>query len=154
MSSSPATPRRDGLVSRWHALMHALMIVAGWAIFVGAWWLVLGQPHDTGTLRNLLVGALVVAPTLTVAWVLHNVGIHRRKGPRRAVAAVPMRYEVDFNGRRIEADWPVLQRARTVVIERGDGVKRFVGKPEAPAAPRRAPPRRAAEHADFEVTES
>jgi hypothetical protein len=157
MSSSPATPRRDGLASRWHGLMHALVIVAGWVIFVGAWWLVLGQPRDTGTLRSLLVGAVLVAPALTIAWVLHNVGIHRRKGPRRAVAAVPLRYEVDFNGRRIEADWPALQRARTVVIERGDGVKRFVCEPEVePAAParRRSKPRRSAERADFEMTES
>jgi hypothetical protein len=153
MSSSPASRRRDGLASRWQALLHALAILAGWALFVGAWWLVLVQSFDTVALRQLLVGALIAAPTLSIAWVLHNVGIHRRKGPRRALAAVPLRYEVDFNGRRIEADWPALQRARTVVIERGDGVKRFVGRPAA-EPPRRAPPRPAVDRRDFELTES
>jgi hypothetical protein len=157
MPPPDSTPQRDGLASRCHQLLHTLAVIAGWCIFAWSWWLVSDQPGATADLRNLIVGAAVVMPTLTVAWVLHNVGIHRRKGPRRAVAPVPLRYDIDFNGRRIVADWPTLQRARTVVIERGDGVKRFVCEPEtAPEAstPRPASPRRAAEPTDFELTES
>ncbi len=157
MPPPDSTPQRDGLASRWHVLLHTLALIAGWGIFAWSWWLVSDQPRTTDDLRNLIVGAAIIMPTLTVAWILHNVGIHRRKGPRRAVAPVPLRYDIDFNGRRIVADWPTLQRARTVVIERSDGIKRFACEPEAePAAPapRQAPPRRAAEHTDFEMTES
>ena len=160
MTSADSTPLRDGLPSRWHVVLHVLAIVAGWGLFAWSWWLVSGQPNATDDLRNLIVGAVIVMPTLTIAWVLHNVGIHRRKGPRRAVAPVPLRYDTDFNGRRIVADWPALQRARTVVIERGDGVKRFVCAPDA--APRRraarpapvAPDQGAPAPADFELIES
>lgn len=154
MRPSESTPQRGALASRWQVLGHFLAILAGWVIFAWSWWLVSAQPLATHELRNLIVGATIIMPALTAAWVLHNVGIYRRKGPRRAAAPVPLRYDVDFNGRRIVADWPTLQRARTVVIERGEGVKRFVCEPEKPAAPRRAAPRRASEHTDFELTES
>ena len=126
MSSQNFVPRSDGLRSRWHALGHFLLLVAGWAIFALSWWKVLGQSWETETLRQLVIGAIVIVPAVTVAWILHNVRIHRRLGPRKAVPAVPLRYEVDFNGRRIEADWPQLQQARYVVIERGQATKRYV----------------------------
>jgi hypothetical protein len=112
-------------------LLHALIIGLGWLLFVYSWWLVLQQPRATDTLRNLIIGAVVIMPTLTVAWVLHNVGIHRRKGPRRAGAVVPLVYDVDFNGRHIEADWAALQSQRSVIIERDGNVKRYVGGGEA-----------------------
>lgn len=161
MSKSPPTPRREGLASRWHVLLHALVLVAGWGLFAGSWWLVLQRPRDTAGLSQLVIGAVIVMPAITLAWIAHNIGIHRRKGPRRGVAPVPLRYDVDFNGRRIEADWPALQNARTVVIERGDGVKRYVSGPDPQthlpppsSTSRRAPARPAVEHADFELTDS
>jgi hypothetical protein len=155
MASPSPTPRRDGLASRWHVLLHALALVAGWGLFAGSWWLVLDQPRDTADLRHLILGAVIVMPAITLTWIAHNLGIYRRKGPRRAVAPVPLRYDVDFNGRRIEADWPALQNARTVVIERGDGVKRYVSRPQPQTPPPRpAPTRPAVEHGDFELTES
>jgi hypothetical protein len=173
MAPSESTPQRSGLPSRWHVLLHILAIVVGWGIFAWSWWLVSGQPRATDDLRNLIAGATILMPILTTVWIAHNVGIYRRKGPRRASAPVPLRYEVDFNGRRIVADWPALQRARIVVIERGDGFKRFVSGPQPkpvsdpvtertterlpepkPAATQRARPGRDAEHRDFATTES
>lgn len=134
MSSQNLVPRSDGLRSRWHALGHLLLLIAGWVIFALSWWEVLGQPWETETLRQLIIGAIVIVPTLTIAWILHNRRIHQRLGPRKAVRPVPLRYEVDFNGRRIEADWAVLQQARYVVIERGQATKRYV-----PVQPGQAP---------------
>jgi hypothetical protein len=138
--ATPATPRRDMLASRWHVLGHVLAVALGWVLFFWSWWLVLGQPRDTQGLRNLILGAAIVAPTLTVAWVLHNLGIHRRKGPRRASAVVPLVYASDFNGRRIQADWGALQQARSVVIECVPGEKRYLALKPWPAAPAAAPP--------------
>lgn len=126
MSSQNFVPRSGGLRSRWHVLGHFLLLVAGWAIFALSWWDVLRQPWETQTLRHLIIGAIVVMPSVTIAWILHNRRIHQRLGPRKAVPAVPLRYEIDFNGRRIEADWPVLQQTRYVVIERGQATKRYV----------------------------
>ena len=93
-----------------------LLVVAGWGLFVWLWSLVIDQPYDARALRMLVAGCLVVVPVATLAWVLHNVGIHRRKGPRRNVLNIGSNYRVDFKGRRIIADWKLLDRARHVEI--------------------------------------
>ena len=112
--------------ARQHAL-HALLVAGGWVGFFWAWKLVTSNAPELGQLQLLIVGAGVVVPVLTVSWILHNVGIHRRKGPRRSVPRVDTRYTVDFNGRRIVADWQDLRRARHVEVEVDDDVKRYHG---------------------------
>jgi hypothetical protein len=114
----PLPPRRR--------LLHALVIAAGWLIFAWSWHRVTAASPELGELRLLMLGALVVVPPLTLGWVAHNVGIHRRKGPRRSVTAVALRYDTDFNGRRIDADWSRLARARRIDIVVDGEHKRFV----------------------------
>jgi len=102
------------------------MLLLGWALFLLGWWRVSTRPWDSADLKLLFIGSMLVFPVMTVAWVLHNVGIHRRKGPRRSVPGVQERYDADFLGRQVQADWTSLQLAReiTIVVE-GDR-KRFI----------------------------
>lgn len=105
---------------------HVLLIAAGWLLFAWSWHRVTAASPEVGELRWLMATALLVVPVLTLAWVAHNVGIHRRKGPRRSVTAVTTQHRVDFNGRRIEADWSGLQAARQIDIVVDAESKRFV----------------------------
>lgn len=105
------------------------MLLLGWALFILGWWRVSTRPWDSADLQALFIGSALVFPVMTVAWVLHNVGIHRRKGPRRAVPAVNQSYEVDFLGREVQADWPALQQAREVTILVEGDRKRFRAGP-------------------------
>ena len=98
-------------------LLHLAALAVGWGLFVWGWRDVLGQRWDTTALVWLLVGSLLLLPALTFAWVLHNVGIHRRKGPRTGTRAVDETYRHDWNGREICADFPALARAPVVVID-------------------------------------
>ena len=93
-----------------------LAIVAGWSLFFWGWHRVLVRAPDFAELRLLMLGAATVVPVVTVSWILHNRGIHRRKGPRRHVAAATLEYRVDFNGREIVADFRALAQARRVHI--------------------------------------
>ncbi|MCI1193103.1 hypothetical protein MOJ79_14765 [Calidifontimicrobium sp. SYSU G02091] len=130
---SPPDPTRPaGLRSPLHAVGHVVLVVLGWAGFVWLWSLVLVRPWESADLRGLIVGTLVVAPTLTVAWIVHNVGIYRRRGPRRSVPAVTWRYERDYNEREIVADFVALRDARAVVIDVDGRCKRFVAVDESP----------------------
>lgn len=114
-------------------LLHALVIAAGWLLFAWSWHRVTADRPELGELRLLMLGALAVVPPLTLGWVAHNVGIHRRKGPRRSVPAVALHYDTDFNGRHIDADWARLARARRIdIVVEGDR-KRFVGDDRPPA---------------------
>lgn len=96
--------------------MHGLAIVAGWVLFFWGWHRVLAATPDFSELRLLMIGAAIVVPVVTVSWILHNRGIHRRKGPRRSVPAATLAYGADFNGREIVADFRSLARAQRVCI--------------------------------------
>lgn len=117
------------------------MVLAGWLLFAWCWRVVTADHPSVGQLSDLLIGAMVVVPVFTVSWVVHNVGIHRRKGPRRSVPAVVQRYERDYNGRFIHADWAALARAQRIDVVIDGDCKRFVpvltgpaGRPGAPGA--------------------
>lgn len=110
-----ASPRGAGLEG-WRRTVHGLAIVAGWLLFFWGWHRVLAATPDFSELRLLMLGAAVVVPVVTVSWILHNRGIHRRKGPRRSVPAATLAYAVDFNGREIVADFRSLGQAQRVWI--------------------------------------
>jgi hypothetical protein len=98
-------------------LLHLAALAVGWGLFFWAWHDVLDQHWETEFLTWLVTGSLVVLPLLTTAWVLHNVGIHRRKGPRTGVRKVDETYRHDWNGREVAADFAALARASVVVID-------------------------------------
>ncbi len=130
--------QRSSALDSWpQRLVHVLAVLAGWAIFFWGWHKVLGQPLDNPTLRWLIIGSVVVLPTFTIAWVLHNVGIHRRKGPRRGSAAITHTYAVDWKGRPVRADWAALGSAQLVVIY-VEGENKVYLMSGAPSVPRLA----------------
>jgi len=110
-----ASPRGAGL-GGWRRLAHGLAIVAGWVLFFWGWQRVLAATTDFSELRLLMIGAAIVVPVVTVSWILHNQGIHRRKGPRRHVPVATLAYRMDFNGREIVADFRALAEARRVDV--------------------------------------
>ena len=105
---------------------HALAIAVGWALFFWGWQRVLGRGADFGELQLLMLGAAIVVPVVTVSWILHNRGIHRRKGPRRSVPEATLDYRVDFNGREVVADFRALSQARRVEVVIEGAFKRYV----------------------------
>jgi hypothetical protein len=105
--------------------MHVLAILAGWLLFFWGWWRVLSRGTDFDDVRALVIGAAIVVPVITVSWILHNRGIHRRKGPRRHVPDAVLDYRVDFNGRQVMADWPELREAQAVEVVLEGALKRY-----------------------------
>ncbi len=89
------------------------------------WWKVAARPWDSGDLvvDHLERGEFPVAVTLL--WVVHNIALHRRKGPRSHSVLLPADYAKDWNGREVKADWSALRTARIVVIEVEDGDKHY-----------------------------
>ncbi|MGE5160394.1 MAG: hypothetical protein ACM3O5_02705 [Betaproteobacteria bacterium] len=116
-------------------LLHLAALAAGWGLFVWGWYDVLGQPWETEFLRWLIAGSIVVLPLLTIAWVLHNVGIYRRKGPRKGTRAVDEAYRHDWNGREVSADFAALARANVVVIDIEGNRKVYRAGGAVPATP-------------------
>lgn len=121
MSVTGSTP----LGSPGRAALHIGAIFVGWALFVVGWARVASRPWDAHELWVLIVASAVVLPSLTVLWIAHNLALYRSRGRRRAVASVEKRYDVDWAGRPVEADWASLQHADRVWIDVESGVKRF-----------------------------
>lgn len=97
---------------------NAFVGVLAWGLFLVGWALVARWRVFVDPLV-LLALLLVAAGTIAVTrlWVWHNKQIYRRKGPRRAVAAVEFRYDHDRLGRMVSCDRQVLATAREVEID-------------------------------------
>jgi hypothetical protein len=129
--------RASALRSWPQRLLHVAALLAGWAIFFWGWHEVLDRPWDNRNLWWLIAGSLVVLPAFTIAWILHNQGIHRRKGARQGVPHVNESYAADWNGREVRADWAALTSAHLVVIDIQDERKVYcvAGAAALPARP-------------------
>lgn len=99
-------------------LLHVVLIIAGWGVFGWFWWKVLfQQPLETHSLSLLIAAALIISPTITLIWVLHNLGIHTRKGARQTSITIAPSYTRDWMGITVHADFETLKTAPRILIE-------------------------------------
>lgn len=125
---------REALRGWLRRLVHAVAILGGWFLFF-YWWYVVAVQHWNKTLIALIIlVTLIVAPTVTIAWVSHNLSLFRRKGPRLGVPKVAMEYARDWNGRAVEADWKSLGDAGLVVVTVEGDRKVYSASSPPPAA--------------------
>jgi hypothetical protein len=114
-----------------------LAVLGGWILFVWFWLRVAGETSPGTILWGVAaVGAITaLVTTTTVWWIVHNLRIHKRKGPRRSVPIAMPVYRQDFLGRDLDGDWSLLRRSSVVVVLAEDGRKRFALGFERPAGP-------------------
>lgn len=118
---------RPALTGPLHVLQHVVLVGIGWCIFCGFWWVILfRQTYDVGNLALLVAGTVIVAPLMTLYWVMHNRGIYERKGPRQKSHSVPEHYGHDWAGRPVIADFAHLQQSRLIFIQSTADEKRYL----------------------------
>ncbi len=115
--------RRETGASGAREILQVLIVASGWIGFVWLWVLVGRQPWDSSRLLWLIGGSFVVLPLVTLAWVVHNRAIFRRKGERLGVPVADFSYRSDWHGRRVDADWATLRASRFVTIGVEEEVK-------------------------------
>lgn len=120
-------------------LLQVLLAVVGWAIFGWLWWTALRTgPTDSQLRSTLIVGALDVGIVLiTIVWVRWNIGIHRKKGPRRAVPAVEYAYDRDCAGVPVVGATCREDASRFLLIDvegEGDALTKVYRSTSAPAS--------------------
>lgn len=119
--------QRPTLAGPLHALQHIVLVVIGWCIFCGFWWVILfRQTYDIGNLVLLVVGTVIAAPLVTLYWVMHNRGIYERKGPRRKPQSISEHYDHDWAGRLVIADFDHLRQSRLIFIRSTADEKRYL----------------------------
>lgn len=65
-------------------LKQKIVLLLLWAMFVGLWFRVyhITTRPDVTNAATYLTSAVSVYSVIVTAWILHNIGIYRRKGPR------------------------------------------------------------------------
>ena len=96
----PTPPTQAGPVRR---LVHLLIALAGWVLFVYWWWLVFHRldPRQVRFTVIFILGTLVVCVGLTGLWAAHNIGIFKRRGPRLKVREARHDFARDRLGRSV-----------------------------------------------------
>lgn len=133
MNDIPKTSSR-GRTERtrsWRGYVHAAIAVAAWILFFYWWRQVLGftRRQDVVFVLVFLLVAVAAATALNLAWVRHNVGIYRRKGPRTRVTEVSEDWGSDTLGRPVR--WPPagsVLRSRIVTVSADDRDKIVTGE--------------------------
>ena len=113
-------------------IFHAFLVVLTWILFVYWWNQVIPQITVEDASMAFLVIFLTVLATsvLTLLWVRHNIGIFRRKGPRKNLPAVSEHRDTDYLGRSLEhPGYDFLKRSPVVVVSR-EGDKKKIQPPQ------------------------
>lgn len=127
--------QRPGLPNWPIRLLHVGGVVAGWILFGWFWWTVLyEQPIAATNLSLLIAGAFLIVPLITLVWVIHNRGIHARKGPRQTNVTIVPTYTRDWTGSTVHADFAHLKTAARILVERSPAGKHFRSPDQEPRA--------------------
>ena len=128
--------QRPALSGPLHVVWHIILVMLGWCIFGGLWWIVLQQTsHSLSSIIWLFSAALVLLPVITLLWVLHNRGIYAHKGPRRQVQVVETQYVQDWMGRTVRAEFDQLRQAGCITIISSNKEKCFLAQDEPSRRP-------------------
>ena len=97
---------------------HALIAISGWALFVFWWIRVFPQIHSgDGFIALVFIsGTVCISVITTLLWIRYNIGIFRRKGPRKNLTDVTENQGSDVLGRRIEHFGSESVKAARLVI--------------------------------------
>ena len=142
MANDPAQPKCPLHAGPSRRAFHTLVAIAGWALFVYWWWLVVQRvsAHEIRFTLLVIGIALGVILVLTALWVVHNVRIFRIRGPRQQMRSVAQDSSHDTVGRNVQ--FPEVPEdclsAAVVHVRIRDGVKLYLpaaaaGEPKMPA---------------------
>ena len=109
-------------------IFHASLVILTWILFVYWWNQVIPQVsvEDASMAFLVIFLTFLICSVLTLLWVRYNVGIFRRKGPRKNLPTVSEEREADYLGRRLDhPGYDLLKGASLVVVSREEDRKKF-----------------------------
>ncbi len=104
--------------------LHVLIVLGGWVLFF-TWWgevLHFTSLPDAAVAILVILGVSLVTALGTMGWVRYNLGIYRRKGPRRTVTDVREDAGTDALGRPlVHPGVDRLRKARRITVSMTEG---------------------------------
>ena len=109
-------------------ILHALLAALTWVLFITWWNEVIPQVtvEDASMAFFVIFLTFLLCSVLTLLWVRYNVGIFRRKGPRKNLPSVSEECEADYLGRKLDhPGCDFLKGAPLVLVSREEDRKKF-----------------------------
>jgi hypothetical protein len=103
MTDRPNPVKPPTLASPARRVLHTIIALGGWALFVYWWWLVFHRVsrHEVRFTALFIAISLAVIVLITAAWAFHNLQIFRRRPGRTHVRDVEANYRLDGVGRSV-----------------------------------------------------
>jgi hypothetical protein len=101
-------------------LLHGVVAVLLWVVFVYYWWIVLRRPMNPDTKTAIITLSVLTSVSILclAAWIFHNIRIHRRLHRRKQRRRMDVEISRDYLGRPIVIDDPyLLRRSNYVEVE-------------------------------------
>jgi hypothetical protein len=104
--------------SGWRRVLHTFLALAGWGLFAYWWWIVVHRVsmREVRFTGLFIAIAFVVCIAVTGLWVMWNVSIYKRKGPRTKVRPSRLDYSHDPLGRTVQMEAPTTTLLEAPVI--------------------------------------
>lgn len=114
-------------------IFHALIAVLAWFLFFYWWNEVIPQTNVDDAAMAFLVIFLTVllSSVLTLLWVRYNIGIFRRKGPRKILPAVSEERDADPLGRTLDHPGTETLKSAPVVVVSHEGERKKFALPRS-----------------------
>ena len=129
---TPTQPDPRRVASLPKRMLHYAIAIAGWALFVYWWSLVLGRTAaaEMRFTAWFLVLSFAVIVLVTGIWVVHNVQLYRSRNARQRSRQLTHSFAEDTLGRRVQTeDDRSLTRAAFVRIVVDGPRKRYIVSP-------------------------
>jgi hypothetical protein len=118
MTPTPPTVPPPRVAKPVRRVLHALISLAGWALFVYWWWIVFHRVsgHEI-RFTVLFIGlSLAVIVLMTLGWAWHNLRIFRRRGNRKQIREATSDFARDGLGRPVDYPYREIDRHVAPVV--------------------------------------
>ena len=98
---------------------HAVIVLCIWGLFFYWWYCVLPMTYlsDAAWAVFAILAVSLGTVVVTLCWILYNLRIYRRKGPRLHNPDVPERFTIDAIGRElVHSGWEELRASGLIMV--------------------------------------
>lgn len=117
-TTKPSYPLIPQALPPWQRVLHGVVLLIGWCIYF--WFLYRVVKYSSKDLIDVgyfVLICFIVLPLTIYSWIIHNVNIFKRKGPRTNVRLANEVYEQDWLGTPVHLNIEDVRKASVVIIE-------------------------------------
>jgi len=99
-------------------IIHGIVLAGFWGLYLAGLTHVWISPKYIFEGLEIILGAeFILLLTLTMSWIKYHLILHRAKGPRTHIPIRSWKYDYDWLGYEVVADFKALKEAHFIVVQ-------------------------------------